>query len=144
MKRILAAVDFSDLSTPVIETAAELAIAFGSEIRIVHVEAPAPAFIGSEMSPPVLSEQHTEEVERIHEDLKSMIAYLEKKGISAEYKYLQGPVVELINEQSKEFNADLVLVGAHSHGILYRAFIGSISSGVVKTCRRPVLVIPEK
>jgi nucleotide-binding universal stress UspA family protein len=144
MKRILAAVDFSDLATLVIDYTLNIAKAFGSEVLVLHVEPPAPAFIGTEMSPPILAEQHTEEVGRIHNDLKSMIEFLNSKGIKASYEFLQGPIIDLITEKSKDFNADLVIIGAHSHGFLYRAFIGSISSGVLKVSSCPVMVIPEK
>jgi nucleotide-binding universal stress UspA family protein len=144
MNRIVAAVDFSDLATQVIEQSLKMAKAFGGEVKVLHVQPPAPAFIGSEMSPPVLAEQHTEEVKQIHDDLKSMVQYLEEKGIKASYTFLQGPIIDSIVEISKEYKADLLILGAHSHGFLYRAFIGSISIGVLKISPCPVMVIPEK
>ncbi|MBK7215455.1 MAG: universal stress protein [Bacteroidales bacterium] len=144
MKKILAAVDFSDLATQVVDQAALLAKAFGSEILIVHISPPPATFIGNEMSPPVIAEQHIEEVERVHGDLKSMVGFLEGKGIAASYEYLQGPIIETLVGKSVEWNADLVVMGAHSHGFVYRAFIGSISSGVLKLSKCPVLILPEK
>jgi len=144
MNKILAAVDFSDLSTQVIEYASEQAKAFGCEVLVIHVEPPAPAFIGNEMSPPILTEQLTEEVVRIQDDLKAMVGYLNQKGIAASHEYLKGSVVDTIVDRAAEWNADLIVMGAHSHGILYRAFIGSISTGVLKASPCPVLVIPEK
>jgi nucleotide-binding universal stress UspA family protein len=144
MNKILAAVDFSDLATVVLDYTVRFAKAFGSEVMILHVEPPAPAFIGTEMSPPIISEQHTEEVERIIGDLKSMVQFLNDNGIRSSYEFIQGPIVDTIINKSKEYEADLILMGAHSHGFLYRAFIGSISSGVMKVSTCPVMVIPER
>lgn len=144
MKKIIAAVDFSDMATAVLERALVLANAFKSDVLVLHVEPPAPAFIGTEMSPPVLAEQHTEEVVRIHDDLKSMVRYFTDRDISASYEFVQGPVIDSIVEKAKELNADLIIMGAHGHGFLYRAFIGSISIGVMKVSPCPVMVIPEK
>ncbi|MBK7215443.1 MAG: universal stress protein [Bacteroidales bacterium] len=46
--------------------------------------------------------------------------------------------------KSVEWKADLVVMGAHSHGFVYRAFIGSISSGVLKLSKCLDLILPEK
>jgi nucleotide-binding universal stress UspA family protein len=144
MKKILVAVDFSDLATLVIDNAIMQAKAFGSEILVIHVEPPMPAFIGNEISPPILSEQNVEEVDRINNDLSAIVRFIEEKGIKASYDYTQGSIIESIVEKADNFNADLILMGAHNHGFLFRAFIGSISSGVMKISKCPVLIIPEK
>lgn len=144
MKKILVAVDFSDLATLVIDSAIMQAKAFGSEILVIHVEPPMPAFIGNEISPPILSEQTVEEVDRINNDLNAIVRFIEEKGIKASYDYTQGSIIESIVEKANNFNADLIVMGAHNHGFLFRAFIGSISSGVLKISKCPVLIIPEK
>jgi nucleotide-binding universal stress UspA family protein len=144
MKKILAAVDFSDLATLVIDYAGIQAKAFGSEVLVLHVEPPAPAFIGNEISPPIITEHRTEEIERIKSDLEAMVRYLKDQGIDAGADFLQGSVIESIVEKAESYNADLIVMGAHNHGFLYRAFIGSISSGVMKISTCPVLIIPEK
>ena len=143
MKKILAAVDFSDLATLVIDYASIQAKTFGSEVLVVHVEPPVPAFIGNEISPPILAEHREEEVERIKNDLSAMVHYAQERGVPAKYEFLEGSIVDTIVEKAEEFNADLIVMGAHNHGFLYRAFIGSISSGVMKISKCPVLIIPE-
>ncbi len=144
MKKILVAVDFSDLAALLIEHAASQALAFGSEVLILHIEPPVPAFIGTEMSPPITVEPSPDENTRIREELESMRKYLENKGIKTSAEYLQGPVISTMVDTLIEYEADLLIIGAHSHGILYRAFIGSISSGVIKVSPCPVLLIREK
>ncbi|NVO20901.1 MAG: universal stress protein [Bacteroidetes bacterium] len=144
MKKILVAVDFSDLATLVLNQASIQARAFESEILILHVEAPVPSFIGNEIGPPVISEHMTEEIERIKSDLDAMVRFFTDQGINSSYEFDQGPVIDTIVEKANEFGAEMIIMGAHNHGFLYRAFIGSTSSGVIKASSCPVLIIPEK
>lgn len=144
MKKIIVAVDLSDLASAVVEYTAMLALAFKSQVRIIHVEVPVPVYIGSEVVQPVLPADDEEEDERIRKDLNSMAGYLHNKGIEADFELLKGPVVETILEKASGYNADLIVLGAHNHGFLYRAFIGSVCSGVVKHGPCPVMIIPSK
>lgn len=144
MKKILIAVDLSDLAIVALNQASELAVAFGSEARIIHVIAPSPTYIGNEIGPAVVPEDIDENQESIQSDLASMIDYLKQKNIHADSIVCKGPVVDTIIEQAQEFQADMIVMGAHNHGFLYRAFLGSICSGVVKHSPCPVLIIPGK
>jgi len=145
MKEILVAVDFSDLVTCVIDHAAEMAAQFKSHIHILHVEMPVSAFVGNEIGPQLPSpEQNLEETKQQQADLLAMTLHLQQKGIEASWELLQGAIADTIVEKAAEIKADLIIVGAHSHGFLYRAFIGSVSTGVLKHAPCPVLVIPEK
>jgi nucleotide-binding universal stress UspA family protein len=50
------------------------------------------------------------------------------------------PVEEILNEV-EENNYDMVIMGAHGHGALADAVMGSVSRRVVRRCKKPVLVI---
>jgi nucleotide-binding universal stress UspA family protein len=49
--------------------------------------------------------------------------------------------VEAILEQAEKIDCDLVVMGAHGHGILGDAMIGSVSRRVVRRCKKPVPVV---
>ena len=55
------------------------------------------------------------------------------------------PVEEILTEAEKE-NYDLIIMGAHGHGILADAVMGSVSRRVLRRCKKPALVIrlPEE
>lgn len=144
MEKILVAVDLSDLATVAIDYAASFAGAFKSHIHILHVKAPVPSYIGNEIVPPVIPVENAAESENISRDLSAMAEYLHQKGIKTDYELARGPVIETIIEKAADYNADLIIMGAHNHGFLYRAFIGSVCSGVVKHSHCPVLIIPGK
>lgn len=50
------------------------------------------------------------------------------------------PVEEILQEVGKN-NYDLVVMGAHGHGVLANAMMGSTSRRVVRRCKKPVLVV---
>jgi nucleotide-binding universal stress UspA family protein len=52
-----------------------------------------------------------------------------------------GNPVEEILHQVKVINCDLVVMGAHGHGLLSDAMMGSTSRRVVRRCKKPVLIV---
>ena len=73
-----------------------------------------------------------------------MAEYLQQRGVDADYELVKGPIAETIVEIATNYQADLIILGAHNHGFLYRAFIGSVSTGVLKHSPCPVMIIPAK
>lgn len=144
MDKIVVAVDLSDVATVALNHTASFALAFKSHVRILHVEVPVPTYIGNELVQPVLPTDNEEENERINKDLAAMVDHLKHLGVEADYELVKGPIVESIIEKAAEYNADMIILGAHNHGFLYRAFIGSVCSGVVKHTPCPVLIVPSK
>jgi nucleotide-binding universal stress UspA family protein len=144
MDKILVAVDFSDIAPQVLDKAAEIALAFKSKIHLLHVIAPTTAFIGNEIVPQVIVDEHTEENERILSELKAMVNYLEKKNIDVTSELTEGPIADTILAKATLLSSDMIILGAHHHGFIYRAFIGSISTEIVKNPPCPILIIPVK
>lgn len=144
MDKIIVAVDLSDVATVALDHTASFAHAFKSQVRILHVEVPIPTYIGNEIVQPVIPTNDDEELNRIRKDLSAMVDHLKERGIEADYELVKGPIIETIIEKAASYNADLIILGAHNHGFLYRAFIGSVCSGVVKHTPCPVLIIPSK
>jgi nucleotide-binding universal stress UspA family protein len=142
INKILVTVDFSDLSTEVVGQAADLALAFKAEVYIMHVIPPTPVYGGSEISPPVIMDYSAEEWHSEQNDLDAMADFMKQKGIKAETVLMSGPITDVVLNKALELKIDLITVGAHSHGFLYRAFIGSVSEGLLKRAPCPVLVIP--
>jgi nucleotide-binding universal stress UspA family protein len=58
--------------------------------------------------------------------------------------HIQGPIVDKVLDQAGEHHADLIVMGSHGHGALYEFLVGSVTSGVLKGAKCPVLVIPAK
>ncbi len=56
--------------------------------------------------------------------------------------HIQGPLTEKVLHQAEEQNADLIVMGSHGHGALYHFLVGSVTAGVVRGAKCPVLVVP--
>ncbi len=143
MKRILVPVDFSDLSTDVIDTAGEIARAFDGEVYVLHITVPGSFFNDNPPELPAANNPAIEEIIREGHDLQAMANYLMEQGIKARYELMHGPVVSTILNEAEKYAADLIVVGAQSHGFLYRTFIGSVSDGVMRQSSCPVMIVPQ-
>jgi nucleotide-binding universal stress UspA family protein len=143
MRKILAALDFSSVSKVVIEQAAALAQAFSSQLTLVHVAAPNPEFVGFEVGPQTVREDRAREVRREHRELQEIAEGLRKRSIAVHALLIQGPSVEKIVAEAERLEVDVIVIGSHGHGAVYRALLGSISEGVVRAAPCPVLVVPS-
>lgn len=144
MKNILVAVDFSDVSADLLETARSFAQAFGSRIYLLHVADPNPDFVGFEAGPESVRHQEAAELRHEHRELQELADRLRSGGTEVTALVIQGPTVEKIIEEIDKLGAELVIMGAHHHSAWQRFFVGSTSDGVLKAERCPVLIVPER
>jgi len=142
MKNILVPVDFSDVTSNVVETARKFAAAFDGHLIILNVAEPEPDFVGFEAGPPTVRVAMARDfkVERQHlDDIKARLA---ASGLDATALHIQGPTVEKILHEVGEQQADLIVMGSHGHGALYDLLVGSVTNGVIKGAKCPVVVVP--
>lgn len=142
MKSIVAAVDFSELTHSVLEQAGRLARLFGAELRVIHAAPPDPDFVGYEAGPQSERDQIAALLRDEHRQLQQHTDALRDTGCDARALLLQGPTVETILAEAERAKADLIIIGSHGRGAVYRAVLGSVSEGVVRKARCPVLVVP--
>jgi nucleotide-binding universal stress UspA family protein len=144
MRNLLVPIDFSAVTASVIDHARRLAGAFASKVCLLHVAAPDPAFVGWDPGPDVVRHQRATDLREEHRQIQELAQSLRESGIDAQALLVQGPTVETILDRAEKVQADLIIVGSHGHGALYRALLGSITEGVVRHSRCPVLIVPAK
>lgn len=144
MKSILAAVDFSEATPRLLNLARDLARWSGAKLWVVHVAAPDPDFVGFETGPQYIRDHRAHQLREEHAQLQAMAAEARSGGIDAEALLIQGPTAETILSEAARLNAQLVVLGSHGRGALYRTFVGSVSEQVLGESRVPVLVVPSK
>lgn len=144
MKKILVPVDFSDITTEVLDYAIHLAIEDASTITVLHVAPPNPIFPGPDAEPVMIQTYLNEELDREKSELFAITEHIHKQGIEADSVLLQGPIIDTIIDEANEIKADMIVMGKESHGLLYRTLLGTTSEGVIRRARVPVLIIPEK
>ncbi|MEQ8477116.1 universal stress protein [Fulvivirga sp.] len=142
MKNILVALDFDDGEQLLLDKTYELATAFKSKVWLLHVSAPEPDFIGYDVGPQYIRDTRASDLRSEHKQLQALANVLKEKGIDAEGLLIQGATIDMVLEESKKLNIDLIITGHQEHNFLYRAFVGSVSSEIVKKSKMPVLVVP--
>jgi nucleotide-binding universal stress UspA family protein len=141
---ILVAVDFSPVTERIQQTVASLASATASQVVVMHVAAPEPAFVGYDDGPPVVRKQVARELHHEHQQVGALAHGLARCGVQATPLLVQGPTVDMILLEAERLAVDLIVVGSHGHGAVYDLLIGSTSEGVVRRSAVPVLVVPAR
>jgi nucleotide-binding universal stress UspA family protein len=140
-KRILSPLDFSDPSNEALNTAADLASRFGTELLLVHVVAmlprlPSPATIFNEAE--FEQELHKDGVQRLHELDRKLTA----KGVKvrSEVGTANDVGMEIIR-LAEHNNVDLIVIATHGMTGWHRLAFGSVAEKVVRPAACPVLLL---
>ena len=144
MKSILALVDLSPISTRIVDEAASLARGTGAHLWILHIAAPDPDFVGFGAGPQYIRDSRAKQLRQEHQLLQDMRDAERAKGTNVEALLVQGMTVETLFDEAKRLAADLLVLGSHGRGGLYKALTGSVSEQVIKRTRIPVMLIPPE
>ena len=150
MKKILIAIDYNPSAEKVAEIGYALAKAMNTEITLAHVITE-PAYYALEYSP-IMGYQggYTEGTIALVEDIKkeaesflaASVKHLGDNNIKT--VVLEGDTDDSILKYSEDWNADLVVMGSHSHKGLDRIFGIDVAAHVLKHSKIPLLIIPTE
>ncbi|HXO44344.1 MAG TPA: universal stress protein [Candidatus Cybelea sp.] len=140
-KRILSPIDFSDPSNEALETAADLAARFDSELLLVHVvpmlpRLPSPAAIFNEA-------EYEQELQRDGvERLAGLAGKLTANGmkVRSEVGTANDVGMEIVRLAEHD-QADLIVIATHGMTGWHRLAFGSVAEKVVRLAACPVLLL---
>jgi nucleotide-binding universal stress UspA family protein len=141
VKRILVAVDLSDLTPAVVEQATRLACDASTGLCLLHVGPPAADFLGQQIYRKVVAAEVPEGLRESHAKLVLLEEQVRERGVDVESLFVRGKAIESILEEARRMDAEMIVIGSHRTGGLYR-LLGSISEGVLRGATCPVLVVP--
>lgn len=153
MKRILVAIDLSDVTSLMLDVACELAGEFKAKLYLVHVAKVPHTYVahgggaqfGFDPAYTVLSrDEIAHQLRDEHRELQEHGARIEAEGVQVAALLLPGDPVVKILEEAEKLNVDLIVMGSHGHGAIYELLVGSVTEGVLRRSCRPVLVVPSK
>jgi nucleotide-binding universal stress UspA family protein len=147
MKNILLAIGDIEHTTPLSPLMAhtvDLAHAFSSKVWVVHVVPPGRATTPFTLPREVLRGQVAGELHREHAVIQRLTQSLRDKHIDAKGFLVEGSTVKRILAEAERVEADLIVVGAHGHNLLYRALLDGTGERLLSEASLPVLFIPEK
>ena len=137
-KRILIAVDTSDIGAHATLVGLELASALGAKIAFIHVIAPAisdGAWFA--FASPELSQAPGIEISQVLESLKAR-APTPAQAVSF---VPVGDPAQSITGAARDWTADLVVIGSHGREGVDRVLLGSVAEAVARHAPCPVLIV---
>lgn len=144
MKTIVALVDFSGLACQVLEQAGKLALAFNSEVILMHMVAKEPVIVDVGLFSPVIMREPSQESMQKHDSqLMKMCGSLIQSGVRASVQQLLGEDKDAVLAETEKCHADLIIIGSHQHSTIYDLFVGSVTNDVLRCAHCPVLVVPS-
>jgi nucleotide-binding universal stress UspA family protein len=137
-KRILIAVDTSDIGVHATGVGLDLAAALGAEIALIHVIAPS---VADQSWFPVASYELTQNPgDEISEVLAGLKGRVSMPAETVRFVPVGDPVMA-IAEAARGWPADLVVIGSHGRGGVDRALLGSVAEGLARRAPCPVLIV---
>jgi nucleotide-binding universal stress UspA family protein len=140
IKKILCAVDFSEVSSKVADYAQTLAKSLGASVKILYVAPSLSQYVGFHV-PPTSIETFVGEILTGAE--KSMEVFVQENftEVEAEPKVVTGYASDEILNFAQEEQVDLIIMGTHGRKGIDRILFGSVAEKVVKGAKVPVLTI---
>ncbi len=141
-KKILCAIDGSETSLKALKHAADLSSKYDAELLLLSVV--------NQLSFPFAAEyglwakeNHEAVTRMILESLnRSMtVIRLQKPELKVDAEIKEGRPASIIVETAREGNFDLLVIGRNGYGLVERLVMGSVSSEVINTCTKPVLIV---
>ena len=131
-RRVLLATDGSETSAAAARALAGRPWPEGSEFRVVSVE-----------DPWAIKPAGVERGEQAQEAVRSAGQILVSAGLKAAGAVLSGNAKEIILEEARKWDADLIVVGSHGRRGFKRLLLGSVSEAVAMNAHCSVVVVRD-
>ncbi len=140
IKKILCAVDFSEMSPKVASYASLFCKSLGASVNALYVAPSLSQYVGFHV-PPASIENFVGEIVSGAE--KTMESFVQEnfEGVSAQGDVVSGYAAEEILGYSEKNDMDMIIMGTHGRKGIDRVLFGSVAEKVVKSAHIPVLTI---
>jgi nucleotide-binding universal stress UspA family protein len=147
-RRIMVPVDYSDNARASLKYAAELALAVGASLDVVHVW-DRPTYVSDAVMVKRPGQEHSSLVELIQEnaerDMKDFLASVQfPPGLNVGHRLCSGDTVSTLIAEVKKGEHDLLVVGTHGRTGLAHMLLGSVTEKLIRLSPVPVLTVPPR
>jgi nucleotide-binding universal stress UspA family protein len=139
MATIVVGTDGSKGSAAALSEGFDLAKRLSAKVLVVAVAAQVSDLLGGS----VYKDKLSEHLNQARSALDAARTLAEEAGVEAEFEVFEGDAAEEIARIAESRDADLVVVGTRGHGGIAGSLLGSVSAGVVRRSKRPVVVVHE-
>ncbi len=142
-RRILVPVDGSDTAKKGLEEAIKLAEALESELRVVHIVDDSVLAMNPEagVAAAPLVEDFAESGRQILEEARALASARGTPVGVVLHENFTGRVADLIVDEAKKWQAELIVMGTHGRRGIRHAVLGSDAEAVVHASLVPVLLV---
>ena len=138
MKTIVVPIDFTEGTDKTIQQATLLAKAFSSTLYLLHAVTPNEDTSGKEVKS--IEKVYPEELQQ----LNRLARLLREQDIETHALLIEGVTVDAILKEAESVDADLIILGSHSHNLLISTLLGRVEPGIVKKAKCSVLLVPSE
>ena len=138
--KILLAVDGSAYSKKMLAYIATHDSLFGQahDYTVLNVQAALPTHARSALGREVVTQYYHDESEKV---IAPVSKFLLRHGIDAKSVAKVGHAGETIAKLADQGGYDLLIMGSHGHGALYKLVMGSVATQVLAHCKTPILLV---
>ena len=139
-KRILVPVDGSETSNKALVAALQLAREGDARVRVIHVLDEMAYLTGYEFTTEALDQARRSAQKTVDDAL----AIAQSAGVAVDSRLLETPgrrLGDVVAEEARAFEADLVAVGTHGRRGVSRVLLGSGAEQVIRVAPVPVLAV---
>jgi nucleotide-binding universal stress UspA family protein len=144
--RILVAIDLKSGTDRLLAEAQRYAQALDAIVNIIHVADPDPDFVpyikgaGYEQTK---RDNRAKEFRLEHQQVHAFAEKMRSTGIQVDQALtVQGSTLEAILKEARKLCTDLLILGSHHHGTLYRLWYGDVAIDAAKEAPCALLVVP--
>ena len=143
VKRLLLPLDGSECSLTALPVAASLAKTYEADVFVFGcIDLNDLIGSGAGMSPGNFNSLLTESEMAIKSFINEAVEKLRAQGLNAVARVASGQPVDTILKCAEEEEIDLIAMASHGRSGLKRFILGSITEGVLRRSKCPVLVLP--
>lgn len=141
---ILAAVDFSGFTEPILAAVERIAGALPeTRVWLLHVAEPDPGFVGYEAGPAAVREQVAAEYRQERQRLQRYADRLRRTGLEVSALVVPGAIAETILAEAERLGVQLIVMGSHGYGAIAELIVGGVGKVVLRKASCPVLIVPQ-
>ena len=140
----MVALDLSESTDLIVNEAEELAKAMSAKVWILHNAEPEPDVLEFRTDQQIARDSLAEKFHSEHRQIQKIAKRLRKKGLKAKALLVHGHTVEVILKEASDLDVDMIVMGSHGRSAVYQLLVGSVSEGILRKSRCPVLIVPTR
>ena len=142
MINIILPVDFGEKTDQLVDGAVKFAKEVNGKICLIHVAPTDIGFAIGDMGYQYFPEAEENEIREELVLLNKINQRILAHDIDCEHLLKQGIAKDIILEYADSKKADFIVMGSHGRSGIYDVFVGSLTKGITKSSKIPVLVLP--